>query len=76
MSWEAPHDVSIHRTEWRKSSFSQGSDDCLECTPDMHGRVLIRDSKARHTAPLAIPSRHWRLAVATFRTMSSVADQT
>lgn len=43
---------------WRKSTFSSGGGDCVEVAPG--GRsVLVRDSRNRSGAVLALPSAQW-----------------
>jgi hypothetical protein len=39
-------------TEWRKSSYSQGENGCVEVTTELPGWVGIRDSKLGTSSPL------------------------
>lgn len=51
---------------WRKASYSNGSGDCVE-VGQQAGRVLVRDTKDRAGAVLAIGADAWRQFAATVR---------
>lgn len=45
---------------WRKSSYSQGANTCVEITTELGGWVGVRDSKLSSSSPiLAIPAERW-----------------
>ena len=45
---------------WRKSSYSQGQNGCVEVTTELPGWVGVRDSKLGTTSPLlAITHTQW-----------------
>lgn len=45
--------------EWKKSSFSTQSGNCVE-TASNGGNVYVRDTKARDTGTLQFPGPAWR----------------
>ena len=48
-------------TAWRKSSRSQGANNCVEITTELPGWVGVRDSKLGHGSPvLAFTEHEWR----------------
>lgn len=50
--------------QWRKSSYSQGENDCVEVNTEVPGIVGVRDSKAGHPgALLAISAADWHTAL-------------
>jgi len=54
---------------WRKSSYSQGANGCVEITTGLPGWVGIRDSKLGTESPLLIlPLSEWRAMIAAART--------
>jgi hypothetical protein len=54
---------------WRKSSYSQGANGCVEITTQLPGWVGIRDSKLGPDSPLLIlPLSEWRAMIAAART--------
>lgn len=54
---------------WRKSSYSQGANGCVEITTELPGWVGIRDSKLGPDSPLLIlPFSEWRAMIAAART--------
>ncbi|OLT28592.1 hypothetical protein BJF83_15080 [Nocardiopsis sp. CNR-923] len=46
-------------TDWRKSSWSGGSDRCCEASWERRGHVLLRDSFRPDGHVLRFPSREW-----------------
>jgi hypothetical protein len=45
---------------WRKSSYSQAANDCVEITTELGGWVGVRDSKLGSASPIvAIPAEQW-----------------
>jgi hypothetical protein len=51
------HDLS--RAEWRKSSFSGASQNCVEVARNLPGIVAIRDSKNPQGPALVITRARW-----------------
>jgi len=50
---------------WRKSSYSQGANGCVEVTTELPGWVGVRDSKLGTTSPvLACTHSEWRTMLA------------
>jgi Domain of unknown function (DUF397) len=51
---------------WRKSSYSQGANGCVEVTTELPGWVGVRDSKLGAESPLlAVGLSEWRAILAT-----------
>ena len=50
----------LSRAEWRKSSYSGQSGNCVEVASNLPGLVAVRDSKAPAGAKLMVPSEAWR----------------
>jgi hypothetical protein len=46
-------------TGWRKSSYSQGENGCVEVTTELPGWVGVRDSKNRDAGLLAFNRQQW-----------------
>jgi hypothetical protein len=56
---------ALRRAGWRKSSYSQGQNDCVEVSYGVAGWVGIRDSKLGAGGPiLAVPLAQWRALLA------------
>ena len=54
---------------WRKSSYSQGQNACVEVTTALPGQVSIRDSKLGPTSPiLTVPAAEWHALLTALRT--------
>ncbi|MGH3671530.1 MAG: DUF397 domain-containing protein [Pseudonocardiaceae bacterium] len=52
-------------TGWRKSSYSQGQNGCVEVTTDWGGWVGVRDSKLGPRSPvLAVATAGWHAVLA------------
>ncbi|MDQ3765061.1 MAG: DUF397 domain-containing protein [Actinomycetota bacterium] len=50
---------------WRKSSYSQAANDCVELTTELPGWVGVRDSKLGTDSPLlAVTLSQWRAMLA------------
>jgi hypothetical protein len=56
--------VNLARAAWRKSSYSGGSNDCVEIADNLPGAVGVRDSKNPHRPALVLTPRAWRAFVA------------
>ncbi|MGH3774797.1 MAG: DUF397 domain-containing protein [Pseudonocardiaceae bacterium] len=44
---------------WRKSSYSQGANNCVEVTTEVPGWVGVRDTKNRDAGLLALNQQQW-----------------
>jgi hypothetical protein len=52
-------------TGWRKSSYSQGENNCVEATTELGGWVGVRDSKLGPYSPLlAVTTAGWHALLA------------
>jgi hypothetical protein len=54
-------EVDLSRAEWRKSSYSSQSGNCVEVARNLPGLVAIRDSKAPDRAKLMVSQETWRV---------------
>lgn len=52
--------VLIERSQFRKSSFSTGTGDCVEVSTDVPGWVGVRDSKLANSPVLVFSADTWR----------------
>ena len=53
-------DIDLSRAVWHKSTFSNGSGgNCVEVASNLPSIVLVRDSKNREGAVLAVSDRMW-----------------
>jgi hypothetical protein len=53
-------EIDLSRAEWRKSSYSSQSGNCVEVATNLTGTVAIRDSKAPSGPGLLIRATEWR----------------
>jgi Domain of unknown function (DUF397) len=53
-------EVDLSRAEWRKSSYSGQSGNCVEVALNLPGLVAIRDSKTSHGPKLMVSRATWR----------------
>ena len=53
-------EIDLSRAEWRKSSYSSQSGNCVEVARNMPGLVAIRDSKSAARATLVVSPEAWR----------------
>ena len=53
-------EIDLSRAEWRKSSYSSQSGNCVEVARNLPGLVAVRDSKAPDGAKLMVPREAWR----------------
>ncbi|MDT0442500.1 DUF397 domain-containing protein [Streptomyces johnsoniae] len=58
---------TIDNMAWRKSSYSNGTGDCVEVANGLPGFVPVRDSKVRNGAALVLPAGAWSAFVATVK---------
>lgn len=60
--------------QWRKSSYSQGENTCVEITTEIAGWVGVRDSKAGPSQDmLAFGGDQWRALLTSVRTHRPLA---
>jgi hypothetical protein len=53
--------IDLSRAEWRKSSYSSQSGNCVEVARNLPGLVAIRDSKEPDRATLVVSRETWRV---------------
>ena len=53
----------LSRADWRKSSYSSQSGNCVEVATTLPGMVAIRDSKDPGGPGLLVPATEWRAFV-------------
>jgi len=54
-------EIDLSRAEWRKSSYSSQSGNCVEVARNLPGLVAIRDSQAPDEAKLVVSQETWRV---------------
>lgn len=54
------NEIDLSRAEWRKSSYSSQSGNCVEVATNMPGTVAVRDSKDPVGPILVIGHDHWQ----------------
>lgn len=67
MNHQAARAALTQASNWRKSSYSQAQNDCVEITTEVPGWVGVRDSKLGAASPVlavALPEWHAMLAAA------------
>ncbi|ONK10163.1 DUF397 domain-containing protein [Streptomyces sp. MP131-18] len=52
---------------WRKSSYSNGTGDCVEVADALPGFVPVRDGKVRNGAALVVSGDAWSAFVASVK---------
>ncbi|MFF2805787.1 DUF397 domain-containing protein [Streptomyces sp. NPDC058000] len=52
---------------WRKSSYSNGMENCVEVADGIPGAVPVRDSKESHGAALVFSAESWSSFVSAVR---------
>ena len=52
--------IDLSCAEWRKSSYSGQSGNCVEVARNLQGLVAVRDSKDPGGAKLVVPREAWR----------------
>ena len=60
-------EVDLSRAEWRKSSYSGQSGNCVEVACSLPGLVAVRDSKEPTASRLIMSSEIWRAFVVQVR---------
>ncbi len=54
-------EIVLSRAEWRKSSYSSQSGNCVEVARNLSGLVAVRDSKEPAGDKLVVSQRTWRV---------------
>jgi Domain of unknown function (DUF397) len=54
-------EIDLSRAEWRKSTYSSQSGNCVEVARNLPGLVAIRDSQAPDEAKLVVSQETWRV---------------
>jgi hypothetical protein len=57
------NEIDLSRAEWRKSSYSSQSGNCVEIAINMPGMVAVRDSKDHQGPTLAVSCHDWQVLV-------------
>ena len=60
-------EIDLSRAEWRKSSYSSQSGNCVEVARNLPGQVVVRDSREPSGAKLVISPTAWRIFIRTVR---------
>jgi Domain of unknown function (DUF397) len=69
MNHQAARAALAHASGWRKSSYSQGANDCMEITTEIPGWVGVRDSKLGTDSPvLAFTLPQWHTTLTATKT--------
>jgi hypothetical protein len=59
--------IDLSRAEWRKSSYSGRSGNCVEVARNLPGLVAVRDSKEPDGARLVVSQETWRVFIRSVR---------
>ena len=59
--------IDLSRAEWRKSSYSSQSGNCVEVARNLPGLVAVRDSKVMGGARLVVSPEAWQAFVRKVR---------
>jgi Domain of unknown function (DUF397) len=59
--------IDLSRAEWRKSSHSGQSGNCVEVARNLPGLVAVRDSKAPAGASLVVSQETWQVFIRSVR---------
>ena len=54
-------EIDLSRAEWRKSSYSGQSGNCVEVARNLPGLVAVRDSKEPDGAKLVVSRETWQV---------------
>ena len=60
-------EIDLSRAEWRKSSYSSQSGNCVEVAHNLPGPVAVRDSKEPDGARLVVSRETWRVFISSVR---------
>jgi len=61
------NELDLSRAEWRKSSYSSQSGNCVEVATNLADIVAVRDSKRPAGQRLLIPAAEWRAFVRSLK---------
>jgi hypothetical protein len=59
--------IDLSRAEWRKSSFSSQSGNCVEVACSLPGLVAVRDSKEPYGPRLVVSMSAWQVFMTKVR---------
>ncbi len=57
------NEIDLSRAEWRKSSYSSQSGNCVEIATNTPGMVALRDSKDHQGPILPVSCHDWQVFV-------------
>jgi len=60
-------EIDLSCAEWRKSSYSSQSGNCVEVAGNLRGLVAVRDSKQPNRVKLVISQETWRAFIRSVR---------
>jgi hypothetical protein len=60
-------EIDLSRAEWRKSSFSSQSGNCVEVARNLPGLIAVRDSKSPSGPNLLVSPETWQAFLLTLR---------
>jgi len=60
-------EIDLSRAEWRKSSYSSQSGNCVEVARNLPGLVAVRDSRESDGAKLMVAHKTWWVFVKSLR---------
>ena len=60
-------EIDLSRAEWRKSSYSSQSGNCVEVARNLPGLVAVRDSKEPDAMRLVVSQETWRVFLLALR---------
>jgi Domain of unknown function (DUF397) len=61
-------EIDLSRAEWRKSSYSGQSGNCVEVARNLPGIMAVRDSKEPDGTKLVLSEEAWRVFISRVRT--------
>ena len=64
-------EIDLSRAEWRKSSYSSQSGNCVEVVRNLPGLVAVRDSKHSEGGTLVVSQETWRAFLRAYTPSSS-----
>ena len=60
-------EIDLSRAEWRKSSYSSQSGNCVEVARNLPGQIAVRDSKEPDGTKLVVSRETWRAFLLALR---------
>ena len=60
-------EIDLSRAEWRKSSYSGQSGNCVEVARNLPGLVAVRDSEQPDGAKLVVSQETWQAFIRSVR---------